>query len=672
MKIWRLVPLAGLMMCSAWVGAQTAALSGLDLKGFDAKVRAQDDLFRAVNGAWLKSTDIPADKSAFGTFEQLADKSDAQVRALIEGLQAKPQKEGSTEAKIAAFYASFLDTAAIDAAGLAPIQQRLGGIAAIQTPAELARWLGAAQGMSNTPIALTVMADVKEPNINRAVAMQGGLGMPDRDYYLKADAKLAQVRKAYLGYLTTLARLAGEAQPERIAGQVLALEQRIAKLHWDNVRNRDPVKTYNPMTPAQLAKRAPGLDWPVFLQAAQLGGIDRLSVTQPSAIAGLAQLFKTVPLETWRQYLKLRALDESAQVLPQAFRDAYFAFHGAALTGAKQPLPRWQQGINEVNTALGEAIGQVYVAEHFPPAYKARMQELVGHLMQAYRESIDGLSWMTPATKAAAREKLSKYMVKIGYPDAWRDFSKLDVRPGDAFGNGLRSAAFEYQRIALRAGQPVDRAEWGMTPQTVNAYYNPALNEIVFPAAILQPPFFDMAADDAVNYGAIGAVIGHEISHGFDDEGSQFDGDGKLRNWWSEADRKGFDAIGAQLVAQFNKYEPLPGKKVKGKLTLGENIADLSGLQVAFKAYQRSLGGKPAPVLDGFSGEQRFFFGWAQAWRYKARDERTLQLLTTDPHSPPDFRTNGAAINHDGFHQAFGSKPGDAMFKPAEQRIRIW
>ncbi|RQO63342.1 peptidase M13 [Paucibacter sp. KBW04] len=681
MKIWRLAPLVGLMFCSAWATAQAPAarvlaaagpVSGLDLKGFDAKQRAQDDLFRAVNGAWLKSSEIPADKSAYGTFEQLADKSDAQVRALIEGLQAKPQKEGSTEAKIAAFYASYLDTTTIDKAGLAPMQERLEGIAAIQTRADLAKWLGAAQGISNTPILLTVMADVKEPNINRAVAMQGGLGMPDRDYYLKADAKLAEVRKAYLAYLTTLAKLSGEARPEQVAGQVMALEQRIAKLHWDNVRNRDPVKTYNPMTPAQLAKRAPGFDWPVFLQAAQLGGIDRLSVTQPSAVLGLAQLFKSVPLASWKQYLKLRALDESAQVLPQAFRDARFAFHGAALTGAKQPLPRWQQGINEVNVALGEAIGQVYVAEHFPPAYKARMQELVGNLMAAYRESIDGLSWMTPATKAAAREKLSKYMVKIGYPDAWRDFSKLDVRRGDALGNGLRSAAFEYQRIALRAGQPVDRAEWGMTPQTVNAYYNPALNEIVFPAAILQPPFFDMAADDAVNYGAIGAVIGHEISHGFDDEGSQFDGDGKLRNWWSAADRKAFDAIGAQLVAQFNKYEPLPGKKVNGKLTLGENIADLSGLQVAFKAYQRSLGGKPSTVLDGFSGEQRFFIGWAQAWRYKARDERTLQLLTTDPHSPPDFRTNGAAINHDGFHQAFGSKPGDAMFKPSEQRIRIW
>ncbi|WP_156421998.1 M13 family metallopeptidase [Paucibacter sp. KCTC 42545] len=667
-------PAAGVLGTAAATSAAAAKApnSGLDLSAFEPKVRAQDDLFRAANGTWLNTASIPADKSAYGAFEQLADKSDAQVRAIIEALSAKPQKDGSTEQKIAAFYSSYLDLAAIDKAGLAPAQARLDSIAAIKTKAELAQWLGGAQGVSNLPINLYVMADVKQPTINRALATQGGLGLPDRDYYLKADAKLAQVRKAYLSYLSTLAKLSGEAVPDQVAAQVLALETRIAKLHWSNVANRDPVKTYNPMTPAQLAKKAPGLDWSVFLKAGQLDGIDRLSVTQPSAIIGLAALVNTVPLAQWQQYLKLRVLDENAQVLPQAFREAHFALHGAALTGAKEPLPRWQQGINDVNQALGEALGQVYVAEHFPPAYKARMQELVANLMAAYRDSIDGLSWMTPATKAAAREKLSKYMVKIGYPDTWRDYSGLDVRAGDAFGNSARSAAFEYQRMAQRAGKPVDRTEWGMTPQTVNAYYNPTLNEIVFPAAILQPPFFDMAADDAVNYGAIGAVIGHEISHGFDDEGSQFDGDGALRNWWTPADRKAFDAIGAKLVAQYSKYEPLPGKQLNGKLTLGENIADLSGLQIAYKAYQRSLNGKPAVVLDGIGGEQRFFLGWAQAWRDKARDEKALQQLTTDPHSPPSFRTNGAAINNDGFHQAFGTKEGDAMFKPSAQRIRIW
>ncbi|MDC8783800.1 M13 family metallopeptidase [Roseateles koreensis] len=649
-----------------------SAASGIDTQAFDRKVRAQDDLFQAANGAWLKATPIPADKSSYGAFEQLADQSDRQVRALVEKLAASPQPDGSVAQKIAAYYTSFIDLPAIDQAGLAPTQARLDGIAAIQARTDLARWLGENQGLSNLPVNLTVMPDPTQPRVNRVMALQGGLGLPDRDYYLKSDAKLRQAKTAYLVYLSTLARLSGESQPERAAARVLALETRIARLQWDKVADRDPIKTYNPMTPAELAKRAPGLDWPQFLKAGQLAEPELLSVRQPSAVVGLAGLVGSVPLSDWKLYLKLHVLDESAPVLPQAFRDAHFAFRGAALTGAKQALPRWQQGISDVNGALGEAVGQLYVAAHFPPAAKARMQEMVVRLLAAYRDSIDGLSWMTPATQAAAREKLAKYMVKIGYPDAWRDYSKLEVRAGDALGNSLRAAAFEYRRVAQRASQPVDRSEWEMTPQTVNAYYNPAFNEIVFPAAILQAPFFDMAADDAVNYGAIGAVIGHEISHGFDDEGSQYDGDGVLRNWWTAQDRKAFDAIGARLVAQFSKYESLPGKAINGRLTLGENIADLSGLQIAYKAYQNTLGGKPAPVLDGLSGDQRFFYAWAQAWRYQAREALSLQLLSVDPHAPPKFRANGAALNHDGFHEAFGTQTGDAMFKAPAQRIRIW
>jgi putative endopeptidase len=668
----RRLPLALILCTCCQTGLAATLASGLDLKGFDPAVRVQDDLFRAANGSWVRKTEIPADKAEYGAFVLLTDESDRRVRAIIESLAAQPQPTGGVEQKIATFYKAFTDTAALDRAGLKPAQAMLDGIAAIQTRADLARWLGEAQGQLDTPIDLWVMPDAKEPGINRAITWQGGLGLPDRDYYLKDDDRLNKARAAYASYLARLAALAGEKQPKAIAERVLAFETRLAQAHWDKVDNRNPAKIYNPMSVAELQSLAPGLDWAAFIASGGLVDIDRLSVSQPSAATAIAKLAAEAPLDDWRAYLKLRTLDENASVLPKAFREARFAFRGTALTGAKADKPRWQRGVDEVNGALGEAIGQVYVARHFPPGHKERMRELVGNLIAAYGESIDNLSWMTPATKAAARDKLSKYMLKIGYPDRWRDFGPLEVRPGDAMGNRIRSGRFEWQRIAARAGKPVDRAEWGMTPQTVNAYYNPMLNEIVFPAAILQPPFFDVTADDAVNYGSIGAVIGHEISHGFDDQGSQFDGDGNLRNWWTDEDRKAFDAIGAQLVAQYEGYEPLPGKKLNGKLTLGENIADLSGLQVAYKAYIRSLNGKPAPVLEGRSGEQRFFLGWAQAWRAKTRDERAMQLLTTDPHSPPQFRANGAAINHDGYHEAFGTRPGDAMYKPVESRIRIW
>jgi len=668
---FRLAPLA-LSLTLAGLAHAAPLTSGLDLEGFDKSVSAKDDLFRAANGQWVAKTEIPADKAEYGSFIVLRDLSDKHVRVIVEQLAAKPQKAGSVEQKVAAFYGSYTDTAGIDKAGLAPLRAMLASIDAIKTPADLAVWMGKAQGQLETPIQLWVMADFKDPSINSALTWQGGLGMPDRDYYLKDDERLAKARAAYEVYLTQLATLSGDKDAAATAKTVLSLERSIAEAHWSKVDLRNPVKIYNPMTPAELAKLAPGIDWAAFLAAGQLGGVERLSVSQPSTATAVAKLVAEVPLAQWKAYLRLRVLDESADVLPQAFRDAGFAFKGTALTGAKEEKPRWQKGIDQVNGALGEAVGKVYVDRHFPPAYKARMQELVKNLLASYGDSIDGLTWMSAQTKAQAKDKLSKYMPKIGYPDVWRDYAKLEVKAGDAVGNRTRSGRFEWERIAQRAGKPVDRAEWAMTPQTVNAYYNPSLNEIVFPAAILQPPFFDMAADDAVNYGAIGAVIGHEISHGFDDQGSQFDGDGKLRNWWTDADRKAFEAIGAQLVAQFETYEPIPGKTLNGKLTLGENIADLSGLQIAYKAYKRSLGGKPAPVLAGYTGEQRFFLGWSQAWREKAREERSLQLLTTDSHSPPKFRANGAAVNHDGFHEAFGTKPGDAMFKPGDQRIRIW
>jgi putative endopeptidase len=646
--------------------------AGLDRSGFDPAVRPQDDLFRAANGRWLKESPIPPDKADHGLFIQLRDRSDERVRKIVEELAAGSQAPGSDAQKIGDYYRSYLDEAAIESAGLAPPAPWLAEIDGLKDKAGLAALMGRLQGVVPMPLAMWIDADAKDPGIYRAVTWQDGLGLPNRDYYQKREERFAKAREAYLRYLESLLSLGGSADAQRQAKVVFALEERLARVQWSPVDNRNPVKTYNPMTPAALKRAAPGFDWTGFLKAAMLADVDRLTVSQPSYVRGFSALVQSTSLAAWKQYLRVRLLDARAEVLPEAFRDAHFAFHGQAIRGQQQDRPRWQKATASLDGALGEAVGRIYVSRHFPPAHKARMQELVANLLAAYGESIDGLTWMSDTTKQRARQKLSKYVAKIGYPDQWRDYSRLDVRPGDAFGNVTRAGRFEYERTAARAGKPVDRGEWGMTPQKVNAYYNPSFNEIVFPAAILEPPFFDMGADDAVNYGAIGAIIGHEISHGFDDQGSQYDGDGRLNNWWTAADRKAFEALGAKLVAQYGAYEPLPGHKVNGRLTLGENIADLSGLQIAFKAYQISQRGKPVPVIDGLTGDQRFFLGWAQAWRSQRREARTLQLLTIDSHSPAEFRANGAAVNTDGFHQSFGTQPGDGMYKPGETRIRIW
>ena len=643
---------------------------GLNLSGADPTVRFQDDLFGAANGDWLARTEIPSDKSRFGAFSELGDLCDQRLRDILDELAAHPPAVGSDAARVARFFAAYLDTEAIDKAGLSPIEPLLVEIDAIGNARQLAQWQGRMQGLLDTPVALWVMADFKQPDINRALTWQGGLGLPDRDYFLlEDDTRMAEARAAYSTYLTELARLSGEAEPEQVAATVLAIEHRIALLHWDKVENRQPVKLYNPRTLAQLMDEAPGFDWAAFLQSAGLAAADQLSISQPSTVIGMALLFEQVPLADWKLYFKLHLLDQSAPLLPQTFRTAHFAFRGRALTGATAELPRWQQAVAALNRALGESVGKLYVARHFTAEHKARMQLLVENLLAAFRASIAGLAWMSPQTQALAQDKLSKYTIKIGYPDHWRDDSGWPVLAGDALGNVQRAARFEWQRLAAKAGRPVDRSEWGMTPQTVNAYYNPSLNEIVFPAAILQPPFFDMAADDASNYGAIGAVIGHEISHGFDDQGSQFDGDGVLCNWWTDADRQAFDAVTTRLVAQYESYEALPGKPLNGRLTLGENIADLSGLQIAFRAYQQL---QPAALIDGYTGEQRFFIAWSRVWREKIRAEHALKLLTTDPHAPASFRANGAAVNHDGFHAAFDTQPGDKMFKSASDRLRIW
>ena len=655
------------------VAAAPATLgSGLDKAGMDASVRPQDSLFFAMNGTWLKNTPIPADKADYGTFTQLDDLSNERVKTIIEGLAAKPQAAGTINAKIGDFYSSYMDTAAIDAAGIRPLAPYLAQIDAVRNKKDLLLLMAQWDSFVDTPLGLGVSPDAKDPTVYSAGTGQGGLGLGDRDYYLKKDERFAKARTAYVAYLRKVLAIEGSKNAKVEAAAIMGLETRLAQVQWSQEAMRDPVKTYNPMTIKQLDAKAPSVDWKAFFAAGDLADPPFVSISQPSYTWAMAKLVKSEPLDVWKAYLRVRLIDALALELPADVRDARFQLRDVALNGTTADRPRWERAVGTLDDSMGEAIGQVYVSEYFPPAYKARMVELVDNLLKAYSVSIDNLTWMSPATKVEAHAKLAKYGIKIGYPDHWRDYGALDVKAGDPVGNAVRAAQFEYHRNTVRNGKPVDRTEWGMTPQTVNAYYDPTKNEIVFPAAILQPPFFDMKADDASNYGAIGAVIGHEISHGFDDQGSQYDGDGKLRNWMTADDRKAFETITARLDAQYSAYEPLPGVHVKGKLTMGENIADLSGLQIAYKAWKISLGGKPAPVIDGLTGEQRFYYGFSQAWREKMRDEAMLHLVTTNPHSPPQYRADGASINSDGFHDAFATKPGDKMWKAPADRIRLW
>ena len=635
-------------------------------------IRYQDDLFMAANGAWLRDTPIPPNKRYVIGID-VNDITDARIRAIVDELAVKRHKQGTLQQKIGAYYASYMDIARIERAGLAPLGGLLGDIDAVHTPSALAALNGRMQGTIETPVWLRVFPDLKDPTINRVMTWQGGLGLPDRAYYLQPqDARFGAALAAYRDYLTTLARLSGMRQPALVAQQVIALETRIAQTHWKREDTYDPVRMYHPMTPSTLAASAPGYDWQAFLNNAELPRVATITVTQPSAVTGTAALYAQLPLAHWKQYYRLRVLDAFAPVLPAAFRAARFAFRGKALGGATQPEPRWQQGIASLNTVMGDGVGQLYVQRHFSQQHKDRVQAMVSNILAAFGESIRALEWMTPATKAQALDKLSKYGAKIGYPEQWRDYGDLLVRYNDPIGNRARGTRFGWSLQAAKVDRKVDRREWQFTAQTVDAMYDPMLNEIVFPAASLQPPFFDMALDDAANYGAIGVNIAHEISHGFDTMGSQFDGNGVLRNWWTEADRRAFEALGSRLASQFDAYEPLPGKHVNGKLTLTENMADLSGMQIAFHAYQRSLAGKASPMVDGRSGEQRFFIAHALFRRVKMRDEALLTTLSSDPHAPHAYRANGPAVNTDAFHEAFNTRPGDGMYRSTDERIRIW
>ncbi len=647
---------------------------GIDTTNFDRSVRPQDDFYRFVNGTWMRETKIPADKSTYGSFVELRDKSDDALKAILEDAAAKRDVQpGSELQKIRDYYLSYLDTARIQALGIQPVRPELARIDQLRSKQALPELFAHLDRIGvQTPFSFFVSQDAKQATRYIAYVSQSGLGLPDRDYYFKDGEKFAQTRAAYLDYIATLLRLSGGKQPEAAAKRIMAFEMALAEHHWDRAKNRDRDLTYNPKSVAELDKMTPAFSWDTFLKASDAASTPAVVVRQPDYLTAMNRVLAATPLGTMKEYLRFKLLDSYADELSTPFVDARFAFRGKTLQGLEQQEPRWKRGVGATEDALGEAVGKLYVERNFDPASKRQMEELVSNLRAAFRQGIDDLEWMTPATQREAQAKLAKFNTKIGYPDRWRDYSALAVDPTDLVGNEMRENQFAYARMVDRLGKPIDRTEWGMTPQTVNAYYSSTMNEIVFPAAILQPPFFDPQADDATNYGAIGAVIGHEISHGFDDQGRKSDGLGNLRDWWSPADAKAFQQRADRLGAEYDAFSPIPGMNVNGKLTMGENIGDLSGLAVAYKAYKISLNGKPAPVIGGFTGDQRFFMGWAQVWRSLQREDALRQRLLTDSHSPPEYRVNGVLRNLQAFMDAFNVEPGDDMYLPPEERVTIW
>ena len=646
---------------------------GYDATGMDKATKPGDDFYKFANGAWEARTEIPSDRASWGGFTILRDLSDKRTRTIIDSVSATKNADGTPEQKVGDFYASFMDEAAIEAKGLAPIVPMLSAINAIQTPSELAQAFAAAnrQGI-NVPIGLGVEQDLKDNKVYSAYLGQGGLGLPDRDYYLDdSNKRFVDIRAKYVVHIGNMLRLAGVADSAAKAQRIYDLEKRIAATHWTRAESRQIDKLYNPVAVADIGAKMPGFDWPLYLKASGVEKLTTVIATQPSALIKAAKMVNDEPLDLWRDYLTFRVIKDAAPFLPKAFVDENFAFNGPILSGTPQLKDRWKRGVDFVNASLGEVVGELYVERYFPPASKAKADLLVRNITKAMDVRLSKLAWMAPDTKVRARAKLAAFTSKIGYPDKWRDYSALKIVAGDAMGNAQRAAEFEYQRNLSKIGKPVDKSEWGMTPQTVNAYANPLMNEIVFPAAILQPPFFDPNADPAVNYGAIGAVIGHEISHHFDDQGRKFDPSGKLSEWWTAEDVKRFDSYTASVVKQYGEYEPLTGSKINGKLTLGENMADLAGLNVAYDAYKISLGNKPARVIDGFTGDQRFFLGFGQVWRNKYRDATMQQLLTTDPHSPGNFRPY-VVRNLDAWYTAFNVQPGTQYYLAPKDRIKIW
>jgi predicted metalloendopeptidase len=647
--------------------------SGIELRYADSAVRPQDDFYRAVNGKWLDTFELPPDKPRYGTFDKIREDTELQLKAIIEDVaKSTDVAQGSETQKIRDLYNSFLDEPRIEELDIKPLAPLFARIDAVNDKGDVTAVIATFNGLRiDAPFLPVVHQDNRDSSKYVVDLRQGGLGLPDRDYYL--DDKFKDVRAQYVTHVEKVLGMAGDRAAAGSAREIFALESELARAQWTRVENRDPVKTYNKMELARLPALAPGIDWKRWLTDSAIASrVDYLIVAQPSYMTGFSKLLADTPLPVWKAYFKWKLLHEASPYLAKAYVDEAFAFHDTVLRGTPENRPRWKRGVEFVDASIGEALGKLYVARHFPLENKARMEALVANLLAAYKQSIDALDWMSRETKNQALAKLAKFTPKIGYPSQWRDYTNLNVSRDDLIGNWMRAQSFEYQRNLAKLGKPIDRNEWGMRPQTINAYYNREKNEIVFPAAILQPPFFNVAADDAVNYGGIGAVIGHEISHGFDDGGSRFDGDGNLHQWFTAPDLERFKAKTQALVAQYDQYEPVRGFHVNGALTLGENVADNSGLAIAYRAYKIALADKPAPIIDGLTGEQRFFYGWAQVWRGKSREPETIRLVKVDPHSPQEVRGLAPLRNQPGFYEAFGVKEGDKMYLSPDQRVVLW
>ena len=648
---------------------------GFDAGGMDRAVKPGDDFFRYANGKWYDQAVIPAERSSIGSFTSLRIRSEGQLQGILDGQQNQNGLDAE-QTKVRDLFRSYVDTARIEELGLKPAEADLKAIAGIKTYSDVARVMASIPIGTESLFGAFIAVDSKNPNAYSVFLTQSGLGLPDRDYYLISEKGAVAAREGYHAFIEKMLAAAGTADAKKKSDRIFALETEIAKAHWPAADRRNADKTYNPMKVSEVEALAPEFDWHAALKELGIGnsasGERALIVREKSAFPALAKLFRKTPVSVWRDYLTFHYLQAHADYLPKRFDDANFDFYGKILSGNEKQLERDKRGVHFVDDNMGEALGKLYVAKYFPPSAKAKARELVDNLIATYVDHIKTRDWMTDATKTHALEKLSRLSIKIGYPDEWRDYSLYKVDSADLFGNAARGQEFEWHRRLARLDASVDRKEWGMTPPTVNAYYNARGNEIVFTAAILQPPFFDANADDAVNYGGIGAVIGHEISHGFDDQGSKFDAMGSLQNWWTEADRKNFEAKTKVLVAQYNEYVPIEGLHVNGQLTLGENIGDLSGLTISYAAYRRSLRGKNAPMLDGFTGDQRVFLGFAQIWREKTREGALRQRVLSNPHSPSEFRADGPVRNIDAWYDAFGVKQGDKYYLAPDARVHLW
>ena len=671
LQLYYIISILLIISCSSMKDKEMLS-SGIDFNRVDTTVRPQDDFYRHVNGKWLKEFKLPDDKSRYATFTILREKAREDVKKIIEEAGETKSSKGSENQKIGDLYHSYMDTISLEQIGVKNLQKEMDKISEIKDLSDLSEYMAYADIITTAPFGVYVYIDSKNPTEHVTYLSQSGLGLPNRGYYMDEDEKSKNIRKEYVIHVGKMFELYGMSNSKDLARTVMNIETRLAKFHWKKEKNRDPVLTYNPSTMSKIRSMIPSLDWDRWISGTEIKGLDKIIISQSDYLKNINDIITETSISDWKVYYKWALINRFASLLSSDFDRQNFHFYRTELSGVKKMEPRWKRGVNVVSGSMGEIIGKVYVEKHFDQKAKNRMIKLVENLRKAYKAGIDELEWMSDSTKEQAQYKLKKFRPKIGFPNKWKDYSQLSIDADNLVNNIRNSILDRTRKNREKLGKPIDRAEWGMTPQTVNAYYNPLLNEIVFPAGILQPPFFNMEADDAVNYGSIGAVIGHEMGHGFDDKGSKYDGDGELRNWWTDTDREKFEKSTEKLIDQYDNYTVVDGTPVNGEFTQGENIGDLAGIVIAYKAYQLSKNGKEAPVIDGLKGDERFFYGWGTIWGSMSTDKQLIRQIKTDPHSPGEFRANGSLVNMPEFVDLFGVTSKDGMYVDPDKRVKIW